>query len=164
MGTVMYSYRLAKDDFWPTLLVVRQYYLDNWPPLLIFREACYLQDGRSGAIETLRRVEEEVKDHEHLVDVQVFDEGTHYLIRPLEQGHFFTNNADHWPELVPVFYDTRTDDPRTDDPNPLTEHERRRTAEWTDKQIKLRKYLIYPLISKRDYADIAYWQVRRMVG
>lgn len=142
MGNAVY--RLDRTGVWDTLTEIREYYFKNWPYLIGFKKDIEKLDGPSGAMEALRRVEE-LRGAAYLSELQVFEENGTYLIRPLESGNFFDGNAYRWPALTPLPYNIPT------------------TA-WISDQVRQRRYFIYLLIAKADYAEAATKSIKRMVG
>ncbi len=81
------------------------------------------------------------------MELQIFDEGQTWLVRPLERGHLFDNSfrAQRWPVRL-VRCDDRTDIPVRDRRN-------RQVAQWVDEQITAERYLLCSIISAQMLHD-----------
>jgi len=145
MSTKMYCYRIEKDQLWPFLDRVRQYYLDR-------EGICQLLKTFEQSLEGLDKAMLYATDRDFHVDVQLFDEGKTWLFRILEAGYFFMNSQKkQFPEIEQVFYDDRTDVP-----DECLKNEE--AADWVDEQLRQRHYLMAPIISQKSMMDIYYNQ------
>ena len=147
MSRVMYSYRLPKEHWWDFARDCRQVYEGEHPVVALLinaaRGARMLppEDKSAKLIALLDAVR---KMQEWMVDLQLFDEGDTYLIRPLERGYFFLNTHDRWIQefgLEPVFYDDRSDVPPEQEKN-------RAVSLWCDDKIAKGEYLLYQVVTE----------------
>ncbi len=147
MSRVMYSYRLSKDTWWEFARACRDTYAMSHPISVVVLKAA--QDARElpaeGKASKLGEILEVIrKSSEWMVDLQLFDEGNTYLIRPLERGYFFLNNHEQWTQrfgLEPVFYDDRSDVPGEQEAN-------REVSVWCDGKIVRGEYLLYQVVTE----------------
>lgn len=147
----MYNYRIPKDQWWSFCKAVRDYYLAHHPVMQIVR-SIKAKDG-VGLYTTVSRVADALGDW--TVDLQLFDEGDTYLIRPLEHGYFFLNKREKFSDgfdLADVFYNNSTDVPPEEEKN-------KKVSQWSDKKIRAREYLMYPLLNKDDFMDYAFAEI-----
>lgn len=146
VSCVMYSYRIPKQRWWEFARACRESYALTHPiPVIILKSAQVARElpaeekaSKLGDIlDAIRKLDE------WLVDLQLFDEGDTYIIRPLERGYFFLNNHEQWAGfgLEPVFYDDRSDVPAEQEKN----HE---VSLWCDEKIALGEYLLHPVITE----------------
>lgn len=155
MSTVMYSYRLPKDRWWDFARACRTAYLDEHPlPMAFSMSSKSAQNlDPKGKAERLGKILDTIKNlDEWMVDLQLFDEGDTYLIRPLERGYFFLNHHRAWEDnfgLEPVFYDDRSDVPTEQEPN-------REVSRWCDEKIEAGEYLLYSVISEDALSNIVF--------
>lgn len=148
MSRVMYNYRIDKSRWWELSRAVKQAYLEKHPAPELIRTLTP-NDGADtetsvSRIVRLTEVVDILVESNMLVDLQLFDEGETYLIRPLEKGWFFLNNAQRWADefgLEMVFYDDRSDVSPDDVRN-------REASVWTDKKIEDGEYLIFPVVTR----------------
>ncbi len=165
MSVRLYTFRITKALWWDTLASIRGVYLAEYPiaqAMTVMANALIekAETDRSGDIATKLQMlslldtfsDTYTKDPDEgwSVEFQVFDEGDTWLIRPLERGSFLLGRHERWPELQPVFYDTRTDEPSVNVPA------NRATSEWVDEQIKAHRYFVVPVLSREDYRDIGW--------
>jgi hypothetical protein len=155
MSTKMHNFRIPKDQWWDFAAACRSFYMENYPMLNVLNEIV----ARQGA-SAYRKISDIVDimtrgDTGYTVDLQLFDEGDTwgdtYLIRPLEQGWFFSNNCDDFAagfNLTQVNYDNRSDVPPEDEKNEAV-------AKWVDKQIDDKQYFIYNILHRDDFMTIA---------
>lgn len=147
MSRVMYSYRLPKERWWEFAQACREAYAASHPISVLVLKAA--QGARELPVDEkaakLGDIFDAVsKSSEWMVDLQLFDEGDTYLIRPLERGYFFLNNHARWVKdfgLEPVFYDDRSDVPSEQEPN-------REVSVWCDEKIALGEYLLYQVVTE----------------
>lgn len=149
MSIKMYNYRVKKSEFWTFALDCRAYYMRNYPVLTAMRSHSTTD---AGGTESFRKRLKAVKraGKEWSVDLQVFDEGDTYLLRPLEHGWYFGNNVRRM-STVPVsnvFYDDRADVPQAEKDNLAV-------ANWVDEQISERRYLVFNVLGVDDFMDAA---------
>jgi hypothetical protein len=137
MSTRMYCYRVAKDELWPLVETVRAYYDAN-SSLGLIKHALI-----RAPLDQSEKVHDQLYDAERLngnegseleCELQLFDAGETWLIRPLERGWLFANSFEEqeWP-VEPVFYDDGSDVPSKNEPN-------RAVAVWMDEQIKAHRF------------------------
>lgn len=143
MSTKMYNYRLPKADWWVFAKACREYYLVNHPVMEILKAS-------GEGLASYNKITEAVDCFvEYPVNLQLFDEGDTYLVRPLEIGYFFMNHYDKFaPDLTPVTYDNRTDVPPEDEKNKIV-------AEWVDAKIHNGEYLTFTVMDRDDFISIA---------
>lgn len=146
MSRVMYSYRVPKDAWWGFANDCRQFYAEEHPfagvVTRVSRHASTLPPEEKsaklvsflGAINQLG---------EWMVDLQLFDEGDTFIVRPLERGYFFRNHYARWESfgLEPIFYDDRSDVPPDQEPN-------RAVSLWCDDKIARGEYLLYQVVTE----------------
>ena len=147
MSTRMYNYRLPKDAWWDFARACRAAYLEEHPISMAFSMSSKSAQNLDpeGKAERMGKILDTLKNlNEWMVDLQLFDEGNTYLIRPLERGYFFLNHRCAWEEsfgLEPVFYDDRSDVPPEQEPN-------REVSRWCDEKIEAGEYLMYSVASE----------------
>lgn len=152
MSTKMHNYRIPKDRWWDFATACRRYYLDNHPitmaALRVIADEASAKDTALGRYKAVQQFADTIAT-DWTVDLQVFDEGDTYIIRPLEYGHFFMNHHDNFAEfgLEPVFYDNRADVPPEEEKN-------KAVADWVDGKIEAREYLIYTVLDCEDFTAI----------
>lgn len=148
MSTKMYNYRLPKEQWWPFAKACREFYLAEHPMCRVLRS---LQPA--GWRTMLNTVDTIVYD-EWTADLQLFDEGDTYIIRPLERGYFFMNNADRWSEfgIERVYYDDRADVPTEDEKNEAV-------ARWVDEKIISGEFLTFTVLNRHVFESICINQV-----
>ena len=115
MSIKMYNYRIRKDAWWSFAAAVREFYLAEYP---VFKVLAEVSEG--DGITYSKFVEAVDVFRDWTVELQLFDEGDHWLIRPLEQGYFFMNGHEQWVDefgLETVWYDDRSDVPPEDEKN-----------------------------------------------
>lgn len=144
MSVKLYTVRIPKDRWWEFSAAVRATYLNEYPGVedfhgVLARGATYSEAMASIEVNT------------HFVELQLFDEGDTWLVRPLEQGWFFINHVEEkaWPglKLKKVFYDNRADVPKRDKPN-------KAVADWVNTQILERRYLVFPVLDRAVYQSL----------
>lgn len=147
MSTKMYNYRLPKEQWWPFARACRAFYLAEHPISKLLAQSALEPGANYGS---LRRLVNTLVDSGWTVDLQLFDDGDTWLIRPLEHGYFFLNNASGWSwqfGLERVYYDNRADVPAEDEKNASV-------AEWVDKKILLGEYLTYTVLDHDTFMSI----------
>lgn len=163
MSTRLYTFRVDKAIWWPTLESIRAVYLAEYPMAAAIRsaaeaaaeKAARAEDPTDARISAMREVDViargYTKDPEqgYSVDFQVFDEGDTWLVRPLEHGYFLLGSHERWPELIPVFYNNSTDVPPEQKAN-------RQVADWVDEQILAHRYFVVPVLTRSEYRDIGW--------
>jgi hypothetical protein len=140
MSTKMYNFRLPKEQWWAFAGFCREQYLAEHPMCQLLRTMA----ERGNGYRVMMNAVDAIVSDEWTVELQLFDEGDTWLIRPLERGHFFMNRADQWADgydIEKVYYDTRSDVPPEDEKNKLV-------AEWVDRQIDSGMYLTFSLLNK----------------
>lgn len=149
MSTKMHNYRVAKEQWWPFAKACRAYYMEHHPIAKLLREISEAGGTYKKKIDTVNTI----VAAEWTVDLQIFDEGDTYLIRPLENGYFFMNNfdQDQWAEfaLERVSYDNRTDVPPEDEKNAAV-------ADWVDEKILGGEYLIFTVLNRDNFVSICF--------
>jgi hypothetical protein len=146
MSTVMYAFRIKKDDWWDFASKAKEFYIETG---LVSKGLANLRNGPAKSrqkFNTLRSSLDLLLEIDG-AELQVFDENEeHYLFRVLEKGYRFMNNFQKmdWP-IHPVFYDNRADVPEEDEAN-------EKVADWLDEEIQHHRYFIYPLVAKNDLA------------
>lgn len=144
MSRVMYSYRIPKDKWWELSRDIRRTYLDKHAASVLVNVA--LKNRNRSPVDrfdALDKIITVVTEKELTVDLQLFDEGDTYIVRPLERGYFFMNTAQRWVDgfgLERVYYDDRSDVPTEDENN-------REVSVWCDKMIEDGEYLVFPVIT-----------------
>lgn len=140
----MHNARVSKDQFWEFAAEVRRVYLEEHPAVQLFRSGVFQKVKYNDLMKSLT-------DNDDFVELQLFDEGDAWLIRPLEVGWFFINKLDKgaWDKwgVTAVTYDNRCDVPPEDEKN-------RMVADWMDEQIEARRYLVFNVLHKDDYRQI----------
>lgn len=123
---------------------VRRVYLEESWPVRDFRDEIARGAKYSEAMKILN-------PHEHYVELQLFDEGRTWLVRPLEVGWFFMNHVweGAWDSfgVVPVCYNDSSEPPLEDLPN-------KAVGEWLDERVRAREYLLYPVLDRFTYSMI----------
>lgn len=145
MSTKMYNYRLSKEQWWPFAKACRECYHSEHP----MAQVLHTLAERGASWRTMLNAVDSIIDDEWTVDLQLFDEGDAYIIRPLERGCFFMNNADQWLEfgIERVYYDTRSDVPPEDEKN-------RAVAEWVDEKINSGEFLVFSVLNRHSLESI----------
>lgn len=152
MSRVMYSYRLPKDRWWDFARDCRDFYAEKHPLSAAVSRAAssaarLSPEERAGAL--VRMLDLIRKADEWFVDLQLFDEGDTYLIRPLERWYMFLNHHARWTQefgLEPVFYDDRSDVPPELEKN-------REVSLWCDDKIARGEYLLYQVVTEDGLSD-----------
>lgn len=147
MSIKLYTARVPKDRWDDFAAAVRATYLAEHPSVQDFIQRITDVDGNW----SYRQLMGSISANDDLVELQLFDEGDTWLVRPLEQGWFFLNHIDAkaWPGFgaKTVFYDNRSDVPKK-------ERRNKKVADWVDQQIESRRYLLYPILDRETYRDI----------
>ena len=154
MSTVMYVYRVDKAVWWDVVGRVREFYLAEFPMIQAMSAAAdAMFDRGADRYATIKYLDAIAAgftrdpNESWSVELQVFDAGDDWLIRPLERGRFLLAHHEQFPELRPVFYDGRTDVP--------PEHEANyEVATWMDEQIDAHRFFIYEVLSRADYERV----------
>lgn len=154
MSRVMYSYRLPKERWWEFAQSCREAYAASHPlSVIILRAAHSARDlpPAEKASKMVSILDIISKLGEWTIDLQLFDEGDTYLIRPLERGYFFLNNHVRWSEfgLETVFYDDRSDVPAEQEGN-------RGVSLWCDERIARGEYLLHPVITEDSLSQVVF--------
>lgn len=140
----MHVARVPKDRWLEFAADVRRVYLAEHPFVKLFKSERL--DG-----DTYRKAMDALDENESFVELQLFDEGESWLVRPLEAGWFFMNHVHQgvWKKfkVKAVTYDDRTDVPKKDRKN-------KAVADWMCERIEAREYLIYPVLDKSTYSEI----------
>lgn len=150
MSTKMYNYRIAKERWWPFAKACREHYAAEHPIPQVLRK--FGEDGGGGrTYKKMMDAIESLVDKDWTVDLQLFDEGDTYIIRPLERGYFFMNQFDQWAEfdLERVYYDNRSDVPPEDEKNEAV-------AKWVDAKIFDNEYLTFTVLNRDDFRSICF--------
>lgn len=146
----MYNYRTPKTTWWETHAQMRRFFLHDWP----FMQQVRSEDLSRESWKSVSKLVDALAEHLDL-DIQVFDEGETYLLRPLVtrlmRDHFMAHYG-QW-NLEPVWLDNRTDVP--------PEHEKNyAVATWTEAAIKARRYFVVTVLDERDFADVFFQRLR----
>lgn len=146
----MYNYRVSKDKWWEFARTVRQFYVETHPLMELLRAiSAEKTDDKMSVFKRMTDAVDTLVDAQWTADIQMFDEGDTYMLRPLENGYFFMNNADKWGSFIEkVTYDNRGDVPPEEEKN-------RAVAEWCDHKIEAHEYLIYNVMSRDDFMRTA---------
>lgn len=153
MSRVMYNYRLPKARWWDFARECRSFYAEKHPISAAVTKAAVSAAGGSTEtrVDTLARMLDVIrKADEWMVDLQLFDEGDTYLIRPLERGYMFLNNHERWVQgfgLEPVFYDDRSDVPPELEKN-------RAVSLWCDDKVTKGEYLLYQVLTEDGLSEM----------
>lgn len=154
MSTVMYSYRVDKSDWWDVATRIRAFYLTEFPMIKAMKAAAdAMFEGGKNRYQTIKFLDAIADgytrnpDESWSVELQVFDAGADWHLRPLERNHFMLNHYEQFPELRPVFFDNRSDVPEHQEPN-------REIAVWVDEQIDAHRYFIFEVLSREDYRRV----------
>lgn len=144
MSTKMHNARVPKDRWLEFAADVRRVYLAEHPFVKLFRSERLDYGSYRKAMDSLDR-------NESFVELQLFDEGDTWLVRPLEQGWFFMNHVYEgvWKKfgVKAVSYDNRSDVPKKDRKN-------KKVAAWCDARIEAREYLLYPVLDRTTYSEL----------
>lgn len=144
MSTKMHVARVPKDRWLEFAADVRRVYLAEHPFVKFF-----VADRLDG--DTYRKAMDSLDRNESFVELQLFDEGDTWLVRPLEQGWFFMNHV--WDgvwkkyKVKAVSYDDRSDVPKKDRKN-------KKVADWMNERIEAREYLLYPVLDRFTYSEL----------
>ena len=141
MSTRMYNYRIGKERWWEFANKCRAYYMSSHPLATLVDSVS--KKTPNEILDVMDKMSTFIRDTELTCDLQLFDEGDTYIVRPLENGYFFMNNHTRWTEfgLEPVFYDDRSDVPAEQEKN-------REVSLWCDERIHASEYLVFPLFSE----------------
>lgn len=155
MSAVFYGYRVGKDSFWEMHAALREAYLaEHW--LAQVATKLWPRTSEDTARRLLKRLDEKEVQDRAATEIQLFDEGTSYVIRPLEWAHggFFHNQLERLslPKVSSVHYDDRSD---------LSDEElsHKETVDWVEAQIRRGRYFVVPLIAVSDWRDLLTRQV-----
>lgn len=106
MSIKMHAARVSKDQFWEFAAEVRRVYLAEHLMVELFRGMVARGVKYSECMKSL-------SENDNYMELQLFDEGDAWLIRPLEVGWFFINKLDEgaWDRwnVEAVTYDNRCD-------------------------------------------------------
>lgn len=145
MSRVMYNYRIDKARWWELARDVREVYAEHHPAALAVKKVTPTDSaGTLNHLNALDKVVDALDKESLTVDLQLFDEGGSYIVRPLERGWFFFNNAQRWVDgfsLERVFYDDRGDVPADQESN-------RKVSVWCDQKIADGEFLIFPVLTR----------------
>lgn len=155
MSRVMYSYRLPKEAWWEFARECRKVYAASHPVARVMVQAA--QAARAmppdAAMSKLADILAAIsKMDDWMVDLQVFDQGDTWLVRPLERGYFFLNNHGPWVSeygLEPLFYDDRSD-------VPLSEEGNRDVSVWCDTQVAAGDYFLHTVMSEDSLSSMVF--------
>ena len=151
----MYSYRIDKSRWWEFARACREFYAENHPVAAVVtaaaRNAAAMHAEESAAalgriLDTIRKADD------WMVDLQIFDEGNTYLVRPLERGYMFLNTHDRWARefgLKAVFYDDRSDVPPEQVPN-------REVSLWCDDKIQSGEFFIHQIVTEDSLSKVVF--------
>lgn len=156
MSTKMHNYRIAKDQWWPFAKACRQFYITEHPiAQALNRTRSFEADGYK-AYKAMTKTVDAIISTEWTVELQVFDEGETYLLRPLEHGYFFMNHVDQWEPfgVERVTYDSRTDVPPEDEKNEAV-------ADWVDDKILSGEFFVFNVLARDDFMSICIDQLRK---
>lgn len=147
MSTVMYCYKVRREDWWEFAAKLRKFYHESNILLKVIHASAgkSVEDIQAARNKWLEWFRDRHFAEEYSSQVQLFElDDEHYLFRVLERGYRFMNNYEKrgWP-VEPVVYDNRTDVPLKDEAN-------EQTAEWMDERIQQRQYFLWPLVDKHD--------------
>lgn len=144
MSTKMHNARVPKDRWLEFAADVRRVYLAEHPFVKFFSAERVGGDSYRKAMDSLDK-------NESFVELQLFDEGDTWLVRPLEQGWFFMNHVwdGVWKKfgVKAVSYDDRSDVSKK-------ERKNKKVAAWVDERIAAREYLVYPVLDRYTYAEL----------
>jgi hypothetical protein len=145
----MYNYRVRKDQWWDFARACREVYLNNHPLMQLLKSAADRGDDAMSSFKKLSKTVDALERAEMIVDIQIFDEGDTYILRPLERGYFFMNNVHEWSGFLDeVTYDDRADVPPEEEKNKVV-------AQWCDEKISSREYLMFNVLSRDDFMNVA---------
>lgn len=131
MSTVFYGVEIDKEKFWDTMVSIRRIYVDQHPIYSTF-------DKEPKRFYDLMKENPKSDLLNEMVELQVFDFGTTLVFRVLENGFFFWNNIEKFPNLTERVVDTRSDGPRTCSEEMVDE---------IDRRIRAEQYFTYRLVS-----------------
>lgn len=110
MSTVMYCYKINKDDWWEFFGKMRNHYINE---SVTMKLAMAYQKEESG-----HDFWKFCQDDENHISVQLFDFNDDWIFRVLETGYYFANkHKELFSELGEVFYDNRTAIPLENEAN-----------------------------------------------
>lgn len=145
MSIRFYAYRIRKDCWWDFARACHEFYL-SYCPLMVLVKAATEGKTVEEQIENFSKIQETLNKADLATELQLFDVGEHYIVRPLENGWFFKNQDAEWIRefgLERVFYDDRSDVPTEEEPN-------REIALRCDDLIERGEYLMFSVISNDD--------------
>jgi hypothetical protein len=137
MSTVMYCFRIKKEELWPFCDNLRTFHREE---AIIFQ---LLEKAKTKEIHNF------ASDIHYHVNLQLFEENENtWLFRVLENSYLFLNNWQQFNQIESVFYDDRSNMPEEQEGNLAI-------AEWVDTLLKAKQYFTVPIIDK-DYL-YNYW-------
>lgn len=149
MNVVRYNYRIHKALWSDFTQVCRETYLNDHPLMQLLK---FVADHGDNPLDSFKQVSETVNSFDSIhvsSDIQVFDEGDTYIIRPLELGYFFINNAREWGEFLnEITYGKGTDVQPEEEKNKVV-------SQWCDEKISRGDYFIFNVLSRDDFTDFA---------
>lgn len=152
MSTVMYSYRVRKDAWWDTHAKMRDYFLNESKIILALRDLSASLKSDVSATKILGAVQE--LDDLFGIELQLFDEGATYLLRPLVTAilrDVLIAEHERW-GLEPVFFDSRTDIPSEEEKNYAI-------AEWMIEETRKFRYFTVPVLTKGDLMNVLFYKL-----
>lgn len=152
MSTKMHNYRLSKDSWWDFAMACRQFYQAKHPVMEVLKAIS--DTPKFSSYVKMTKAVDVLIDAEWTADLQVFDEGDTLILRPLEHGYFFMNNADEWAGfgLERVYYDDRSDVPPEDEKNRIV-------SQWVDEKVFAGQYMVLNLLSRSDFHSFCFDQM-----
>lgn len=151
MSTTMYCYRIEKAKFWLFCDAVRKWYLEPKNQRFFLRTVAELTSMTwADASTDLEKIRHNRENHIHL---QLFDEGTTWVIRVLGAGYQFMNNREQFENIEDVFYDNRPGMPDKG-------YDNEAIMNWLDDQIKARHYFMVTIIDEQTILDLYFkWRL-----
>jgi hypothetical protein len=151
MSTVMYCFRIKKEELWPFCDNLRAFYKEN--SLISFLIKIAGKQKFNNNKETISKTLEAIKNDKYHVDLQLFEENkSTWLFRVLEYGYLFMNSYTQFDQIKPVFYDDRSDVPEDQEANLSI-------AEQIDAFAEVKQYFIVPIIDE-DYLYNYWFELR----
>ncbi|MFA7101193.1 MAG: hypothetical protein WC196_05615 [Bacilli bacterium] len=147
MSTQLYVYRFPKKELWSVLDHIKEWYKENH--IAFIASKSLLKKAEEPFPQALDMVDAIASDT--ATELQLFELEDFYYMRVLEKGYFFMNHCNEFPELTPIFYDTRSDVPEE-----MQQFEY--LVDIIDDMISNTKYLIYPLVTK-EFAATYFWKI-----
>ena len=142
MSTVMYCYKVSKDQWWEVFDLIKNYYFENHRGFKIVRN---LSDKITKEDLLFHQAYNTLEDLDLSCEIQIFEIENEYYFRVLEDGYFFMNNRSKIApgKFLDCFYDDRTDI--------LPEEEKNLSiSEKIDALIKNRHYFVSYVLKVRE--------------